>query len=151
MYIYMWVCYCGCCCGSVIITGLIVLLIPQRKHCSKMHSLHKHTPYLHLTRYIMSARCPVAQITITLEPWRQLQKVHLRLLGPGTLWDPNSQTVAQLQSHTGMSAHYTRTETGEWTTHKALTGRHAAGEKQIEMGGRRGRGGWGREGCGNGE
>lgn len=52
------------------------------------------------------------------------------------LRDPNSQTVAQLQSRMEVPAHYRCTEREERTTHKALTERHAAGERQIEMGGR---------------
>ncbi len=111
VYIYIWVC--GCVCGSDLvivdrmITGLSVLLSPQRKHiCSKSPSLHKHAPRLPLTRCIMSVLCPIDQMTITVEPWRRLQKVHLSLSGPGTLRDPNSQTVAQLQSRTEAPAHY---------------------------------------------
>lgn len=145
----MGVLLCACGCDLVIVDDYRshCFLSLLRKHiCSKSHSLRQHTPRLPLTRCIMSVLCPIDQMTAAVEPRRQLQKVHLSLLGPGTLRDSNSQIVAQLQSHTEAPAHYPCKERGEWTTHKALTERHAEGEKLIEMRGKRGR-----EGCGNGE
>lgn len=145
VYLYISVYDCVCGCDLVIVDGMItgpsVLLAPWRKHiCSKSQSLHKHTPRLPLTRCIMSVLCPIDQMTITVEPWRRLQKVHLSLFGPRDASEIQThKPVAQLQSHTEAPAHYPCKERGEWTTHKALTERHAVwGE--IEMGkGREGR------------
>lgn len=81
-------------------------LSPERTHLFKVTVAPLPFP---LTRCIMSVLCPIDQMTITAEP-RRRQKTHLSLLGPRTPRDPNSQTVAQLQSRAEAPSHYPCTE-----------------------------------------
>lgn len=54
--------------------------------------------------------------------------------------DPPRSKLTNRHTATKAPAHYPCTDRGERATHKALTERHAAGEKQIEM-----EAGWGAE------